>query len=133
MREWYEGSRLTDTQAAAWKWLAAQPGGPARILVLSEDWSSDWPARRAHAGARGRGHRHGAPHLDRDGQTFGKGSDPWLIPGAGRTPTSWREFVMNEKNGGAVAVHPGGGLLRQGSPPPLPLHRAPAIITRTAW
>ena len=41
MREWYEASRLTDAQAAAWKWLAAQPGGPAKILVLSEDWSSD--------------------------------------------------------------------------------------------
>jgi hypothetical protein len=28
IREWYEGSRLSDTQTAAWKWLAAQPGGP---------------------------------------------------------------------------------------------------------
>src|SRR6202023_3186294 len=26
---------------AAIKWLAAQPGGPANILVISEDWSSD--------------------------------------------------------------------------------------------
>jgi hypothetical protein len=23
------------------KWLAAQPDGPAKILVISEDWSSD--------------------------------------------------------------------------------------------
>jgi Thioredoxin len=40
-RERYAKARLTDHQVAAIKWLAAQPGGPARILVISEDWSSD--------------------------------------------------------------------------------------------
>jgi len=40
-RERYAKARLDDRQAAAIKWLAAQPGGPARILVISEDWSSD--------------------------------------------------------------------------------------------
>jgi len=40
-RERYARTRLSDDQAAAIKWLAAQPGGPARILVISEDWSSD--------------------------------------------------------------------------------------------
>jgi hypothetical protein len=40
-RERYERVRLADRQAAAIKWLAAQPGGPAKILVISEDWSSD--------------------------------------------------------------------------------------------
>ncbi len=49
-------ARLTDEQAAAIRWLAAQPGGPAKILVLSEDWSSDcrrdvpYLARLAEAG-----------------------------------------------------------------------------------
>lgn len=40
-RERYAKARLTDQQAAAITWLAAQPGGPAKILVISEDWSSD--------------------------------------------------------------------------------------------
>jgi hypothetical protein len=40
-RERYARARLTDHQAAAIKWLAAQPDGPAKILVISEDWSSD--------------------------------------------------------------------------------------------
>jgi Thioredoxin len=40
-RERYARARLTDQQAAAIKWLAAQPHGPAKILVISEDWSSD--------------------------------------------------------------------------------------------
>jgi thioredoxin family protein len=41
LRERYARARLSDYQAAAIKWLAAQSGGPARILVISEDWSSD--------------------------------------------------------------------------------------------
>ena len=46
----------TDEQAAAVRWLAAQPGGPAKVLVISEDWSSDcrrdvpYLARLAEAG-----------------------------------------------------------------------------------
>jgi hypothetical protein len=55
-RERYDRARLGDQQVAAIKWLAAQPGGPAKILVISEDWSSDcrrdvpWIARLAEAG-----------------------------------------------------------------------------------
>src|SRR5213594_3471415 len=41
LRERYAKVRLSDQQVAAIKWLAAQPGGPAKILVISEDWSSD--------------------------------------------------------------------------------------------
>jgi hypothetical protein len=40
-RERYARVRLNDHQIGAIKWLAAQPKGPARILVISEDWSSD--------------------------------------------------------------------------------------------
>lgn len=40
-RERYARARLADHQAAAITWLAAQPGGPAKLLVISEDWSSD--------------------------------------------------------------------------------------------
>ena len=55
-RERYARARLSDQQTSAIKWLAAQPGGPATILVISEDWSSDcrrdlpWLARLAEAG-----------------------------------------------------------------------------------
>lgn len=41
LQERYIRSRLSEAQAAAVRWLAAQPGGPAKILVISEDWSSD--------------------------------------------------------------------------------------------
>jgi hypothetical protein len=40
-RQRYAKGRLTDQQAGAIKWLAAQPNGPAKLLVISEDWSSD--------------------------------------------------------------------------------------------
>ena len=40
-RERYAKAKLADYQVAAIKWLAAQPNGPAKILVISEDWSSD--------------------------------------------------------------------------------------------
>lgn len=40
-RERYARARLSDHQTAAIKWLATQPRGPARILAISEDWSSD--------------------------------------------------------------------------------------------
>jgi hypothetical protein len=45
LRTWYGGLRLHDHQVAAIRWLAAQPSGPAKILVISEEWSSD--CRRA--------------------------------------------------------------------------------------
>ena len=41
MRERHAKASLTDAEAAAIRWLAAQPGGPAKVLVISEDWSSD--------------------------------------------------------------------------------------------
>ena len=56
LRERHAKARLTDEETAAITWLAAQPGGPAKVLVISEDWSSDcrrdvpWLARLAEAG-----------------------------------------------------------------------------------
>jgi hypothetical protein len=41
LREVYTAARLSDTQRAAWTWLTAHPGGPARVLAISEEWSSD--------------------------------------------------------------------------------------------
>jgi len=40
-REAFEQTRLTDDQQAALKWLVAQPNGPANMLAISEEWSSD--------------------------------------------------------------------------------------------
>jgi len=40
-REAFEKAHLTDAQLAAWEWLVVQPGGPAKMLAISEDWSSD--------------------------------------------------------------------------------------------
>ena len=56
LRHRYERARLSSPQTAAIRWLAAQPGGPSKVLVISEDWSSDcrrdvpYLARLAEAG-----------------------------------------------------------------------------------
>ena len=56
LRKRHAGARLTPEQIAAIRWLAAQPGGPAKVAVISEDWSSDcrrdvpYLARLAEAG-----------------------------------------------------------------------------------
>jgi len=56
LRARHARARLTAEQTAAITWLAAQPGGPAKIAVISEDWSSDcrrdvpYLARLAEAG-----------------------------------------------------------------------------------
>jgi hypothetical protein len=41
LRRAFEAARLTEAQEQAWRWLVAQPGGPAKMLVISEEWSSD--------------------------------------------------------------------------------------------
>ena len=56
LRERHARARLSDEHVAAIKWLAGQPGGPAKVLVIAEDWSSDcrrdlpYLARLAEAG-----------------------------------------------------------------------------------
>jgi Thioredoxin len=56
LRERHRRARLTAEQAAAIRWLVAQPGGPAKVAVIAEDWSSDcrrdlpYLARLAEAG-----------------------------------------------------------------------------------
>lgn len=37
----YEATHLTEAQLEALQGLAAQAGGPAKLLVIAEDWSSD--------------------------------------------------------------------------------------------
>jgi thioredoxin family protein len=41
LRKAYDAARLSEAQQAAWRWLVGQPGGPARVLAISEEWSSD--------------------------------------------------------------------------------------------
>jgi len=56
LRERHARARLTDAETGAIRWLAGQPDGPAKALVISEDWSSDcrrdvpYLARLAEAG-----------------------------------------------------------------------------------
>ena len=96
VRERYERSRLDDAQTAAIRWLAAQPNGPAKLLVISEEWSSDCRrdvpmlARLAEAGGLE------LRIFARDGQKLGRGprSDPAESPNADIVNT-----FLNEKDG----------------------------------
>jgi hypothetical protein len=84
MRERYANARLTDAQTAAIRWLAAQPGGPAKVLVISEEWSSDCrrdvPYLQRLADAGGLELR----IFTRDGEKLPKGGrpDPAVSPNA---------------------------------------------------
>jgi Thioredoxin len=104
-RERHARARLSEPQAAAIKWLAAQPGGPARILVISEDWSSDcrrdlpWLARLAEAGGLE------LRIFNRDGRKIlgTRRPDPAAAPDANHD--LMLEF-LNRKNGGEWASLP---------------------------
>jgi thioredoxin family protein len=41
LRKAFESTRLSDAQREAWQWIVSQPNGPAKVLVISEEWSSD--------------------------------------------------------------------------------------------
>jgi hypothetical protein len=103
LRERHARARLGDDEVAAIRWLAAQPGGPARIAVIVEDWSSDcrrdlpYLARLAEAGG-----------LElriflRDGETMLMQGLP--APDAGGNADLVREYA-NEKNGQRFASIP---------------------------
>jgi hypothetical protein len=97
-RERYARTRLADYQVAAIRWLAAQPNGPAKILMISEDWSSDCRrdvpmlARLAEAGGLE------LRVFNRDGQKIlgTRRPDPTAYPDANHD--LMLEF-MNRKNG----------------------------------
>ena len=104
-RERYAKARLSDEQAAAIKWLVAQPNGPAKILVISEDWSSDCRrdvpvlARLAEAGGME------LRIFNRDGKKVlgTRRPDPAVAPDANYD--LMLEF-MNKKNGAEWASVP---------------------------
>jgi hypothetical protein len=94
----YQAARLSDCRVAAWRWLAAQPEGPAKILVISEEWSSDCrrdvPMLARVAEAAGLELR----ILTRDGQRFGRSQ----TPSPTETPDSNADIMaefLNHKNG----------------------------------
>jgi hypothetical protein len=41
LRRGFESAQLNDAQREAWQWIVAQPNGPDKLLVISEEWSSD--------------------------------------------------------------------------------------------
>lgn len=103
LRQRYAQASLSAGQAAAIKTLAAQPGGPAKVLVISEDWSSDcrrdvpYLARIAEAGGLE------LRIFTRDGDTMLMKGLP--EPGAGGNGDLVREFA-NEKKGQKWATVP---------------------------
>ncbi len=98
LRAAWAAARLSDAQAAAAKWLAAQPNGPAKILVIAEEWSSDCRrdlpmlARLAEAGGME------LRIFRRDGQRFSRSQRPSLAEAPDSNADIMAEF-LNEKNG----------------------------------
>jgi hypothetical protein len=98
LRASYDATRLPPEQVEALRWLAAQPGGPAKVLVIAEEWSSDCRrdvprlARMAEA----------APFelriFPRDGQKFSSSARPSLVEAPDSNADVMAEF-LNEKNG----------------------------------
>ncbi len=103
LRARHAKATLTAEQVAAVTWLAKQPGGPARILVISEEWSSDcrrdvpWLARLAEAGGLE------LRIFTRDGDTMLQKGLP--EPAAGGNADLVNAYA-NEKNGQRFASVP---------------------------
>lgn len=101
MRAWHEQLHLREAQVAAIRWLAAQPGGPARILAISEEWSSDCRrdvpvlARLAEAGGLE------LRIFVRDGDKVGRGprADPAESPNADLVNAFLNEKDVDEQGG----------------------------------
>jgi len=98
LRASYQATRLHDAQVAAVKWLAAQPNGPAKVLVIAEEWSSDCRrdvpmlARLAEAGGIE------LRIFRRDGQRFSRSQRPTLAEEPDGNADLMAEF-LNVKDG----------------------------------
>ena len=95
LRDWHGRLRLREAQLAAIRWLAAQTDGPARILVISEEWSSDC---RRDVCMLGRLAEAGGLDLRifvRDGDRVGRG--PRAVPGESPNADLVNAF-LNEKD-----------------------------------
>jgi hypothetical protein len=98
IRSWYDSLRLSDAQTAAIRWLASEPEGPQRVLVIAEEWSSDCrrdvPMLKRLAEAGGLELR----IFRRDGQRFGRSHRPSLAEAPDSNADLMAEF-LSEKNG----------------------------------
>jgi Thioredoxin len=98
LRQWYDSMPLGPAQAAAWKWLASRPRGPAKILVISEEWSSDCrrdvPLVARVADTAGMELR----IFRRDGAKFSRSHRPTLAEAPDSNADIMAEF-LNEKDG----------------------------------
>lgn len=105
VRAWYEATRLSDAQVEAIRWLAAQPKGPAKILAIAEEWSSDCRrdvpvlARLAEAGGLE------LRIFRRDGKRFSSSQRPSLAEAPDSNADIMAEF-LNHKNGQTWASIP---------------------------
>jgi hypothetical protein len=97
-RRAFDAACLSDNQQAALDWLVAQPGGPARMLAISEDWSSDCrrdvPMFARIAVATGMELR----VFRRDGQRFSASNAPTLAEAPDSNADVMAEF-LNHKDG----------------------------------
>jgi hypothetical protein len=97
-RDAFERSTLTQDQTAALKWLVAQPDAPARMLVISEDWSSDCrrdiPTFARMAAVGGMELR----IFNRDGQKFSTANVPSLADAPDSNADLMVQF-LNHKDG----------------------------------
>ena len=84
LRAWYEGLTLRADQVAAIRWLTAQPKGPAKVLVISEEWSSDCRRDVTILGRLAEAAPLELRIFPRDGQRVGRGptADPAESPNA---------------------------------------------------
>jgi thiol-disulfide isomerase/thioredoxin len=94
----FEERQLSEPQLTALRWLVAQPGGPAKMLVISEDWSSDCrrdvPTFARIAAETGMELR----IFRRDGQKFSDANVPSLAEAPDSNADIMAEF-LNHKNG----------------------------------
>ena len=98
LEEAFAKTRLTEDQASALRWLGAQPGGPAKMLVIAEEWSSDCrrdlPVFARIAAETGMELR----IFRRDGQRFSDSHAPTLAEAPDSNADLMAEF-LNHKNG----------------------------------
>jgi hypothetical protein len=98
LRDAFAESRLSDDQAAVWRWLVEQPNGPGKMLVISEEWSSDC---RRDVPTFGRMAEMAGIELrifPRDGQRFSTANMPTLAEAPDSNADLMAQF-LNRKNG----------------------------------
>ena len=98
IRAWYEASRLSEAQTAALRWLASQPGGPAKILAISEDWSSDCRRDTPMLARMAEAANLELRIFTRDGRKFSASARPSLAEAPDSNADLMAEF-LNSKNG----------------------------------